>query len=133
MDLLNIVLILKKIEMTWNNNNLKTITVTVRALLLTLSSLLVRLLVSAFWLASSSLILLHLNKNIKNRGGKYDIAWNTSSVMLDNGFFIQNSYPLSRFKSNRCPAVTLSISYLHHNPEQCNIKIITWQMKIIVD
>lgn len=36
------------------------------------------------------------------------------------------TYPLSRFKSNLCPAVTLSISYLHSHEDHYKAKKITY-------
>lgn len=51
--------------------------------------------------------------------------WNKGSICSEHKKFKVSLflYPLSRFKSNRCPAVTLSISYLHHNQWFCTIKI----------
>jgi hypothetical protein len=98
---------------------------TLKSNTLTLSSLLVRLLVSALWFDSSSLVLLQMqwiiNRSNKNKNSnKLCNLWQTAH------FFF--AYPLSRFKSNRCPAVTLSISYLYHKPCDYTIKIITYQI-----
>jgi len=83
---------------------------------LTRSSLFVRLVVSVFWVASSSWMRLWLDLKIN----KWDdnLRLNHKKVTASRApqkiepclqFF---NYLLSRFKSNRCPAVTLSISYL---------------------
>lgn len=80
---------------------------------LTRSSLFVKLLVSAFWLASSSRMRLCLDWEIN----KWDnnIRVNQMKITTSRGPQEKDcvfAYPLSRFKSKRCPAVTLSISYL---------------------
>lgn len=79
----------------------------------TRSSLLVRLEVWVFWLASSSLIRLQFIGSVAN---KMIATMSLKSVSKMRKSDINSAYPLSRFKSSRCPAVTLSTSCLHHNP-----------------
>jgi hypothetical protein len=76
---------------------------------LTPSSLLVRLVVSAFWFASSSLIRLERLYN-------HEKITHVGNLVVGEKKFLQYiSYPLSRFRSNRWPALSLSISCLNHN------------------
>lgn len=91
----------------------------------TLSNLFVRLEVSVFWLASSSRIRLQLLMEIKYQQLR-NIFWDKWRWEIwsrrANGWKSNFSYPLSRFKSKRCPAVTLSISYLFNKAHVLNLK-----------